>query len=486
MGRPSKKLDAPVTAAGRLGAAIRSRREAAHLSLQDLASVTGYSFQHLARVERAETGVSRECIAALDDALAAQGMLVALYPAMKRDQEAHAAAQRQRARSRPAGGRRARKANGHAGTATSQSNRTLVVQPTMRYPQMVSTLHRWAQSDRDQVFLSWLAKAAAVASQTQTGRPPHAVDQLGATGPRLGPADAATVSDLRSVLAAARRLDHRVGSESVIDVVSAQSRLVRAMLRSHTSPELLSLSIEFQQLHGWLLFDAGDSTQARTILSAARDTAYETDDAALMAYLLGPNLGFVESCGGQPQRGLEHSSAAIGWARRTHNQRLVSFALTIAARAHAGLSDATSTRELLDHAAAALDRHQPSADDPPWLDEFDRAALLGHSGSCMLRIGAPGEALALLTEQADGEDDRFVRNRTLALLDRACAHRELGAADRACADVTKAFRLANATTSRRVKRRLTAVTASLEQRFDTRAVRDLASALRSRTTVHAS
>jgi len=480
MGRPPKQWDAPATAAGRLGATIRSRRKAARLSLQDLASVTGYSFQHLARVERAETGVSRECIAALDDALAAQGALVALYPAVKQDQESHAAAarQRQRARLRPLN-RQASETDADA----ARSDRTLVVRPTMRYPQMVSALGSWAQSDRDQIFLSWLAKAAAVASQSHDGPMPHADDQYATPGPVLDQADAATVSDLRSVLTAARRLDDRVGPEAVLDVVTGQARFVATMLQSRTSPELVSVFIELQQLYGWLLFDAGNSTQARAVLSAARDTAYEADDAALMAYLMGPNLGFVEIYDGQPQRGLEHASAGIGWARRTHNHRLVGFALTIAARAHARLGDETSTRELLKQAVAALNRHNPSADDPVWLEVFDHAALLGHSGSCMLDIGAPHDAVALFAEYASRSDDRFVRSRTLFLLDSACAHRDLGEAERACADVTEALRLAQATTSQRVKKRLAAVIASLEQRFDTQRVRDLVNASRARSTV---
>jgi len=71
-------------------------------------------------------------------------------------------------------------------------------------------------------------------------------------------------------------------------------------------------------------------------------------------------------------------NGAIGWARRSGNQRLTGFAIAIGARAHARLGETDLCLDLLDEAGAQLERHDPDAHR--WLSVFDRAALDGRRG----------------------------------------------------------------------------------------------------------
>jgi len=65
-----------------LGAELRARRVAHALTLTGLASRIGYTAQHLSDVELAKSTASQSFVAAVDDALDAEGRLVALYPAV--------------------------------------------------------------------------------------------------------------------------------------------------------------------------------------------------------------------------------------------------------------------------------------------------------------------------------------------------------------------------------------------------------------------
>jgi transcriptional regulator with XRE-family HTH domain len=81
-GRPPNPLNPDASHAARLGAAIRARRQARGLTLEDLAELLGFSPQYLSEVERAKTSVSEQFVSACDQALEARGSLSALLPAV--------------------------------------------------------------------------------------------------------------------------------------------------------------------------------------------------------------------------------------------------------------------------------------------------------------------------------------------------------------------------------------------------------------------
>ncbi|WP_300015823.1 hypothetical protein [Pseudonocardia sp.] len=133
--------------------------------------------------------------------------------------------------------------------------------------------------------------------------------------------------------------------------------------------------------------------------------------------------------------------------------------MAIGARAHARLGETGLCLDLLDQAATELARHDPDGHDPaahPWLSVFDRAALDGHRGSCLLDLDRPGLALQPLAEQEHNAPHRFVRNRVIWQLDRIDALLRLGEIDNACADLHAAT-AATTAMSPRVLRRFRAV-----------------------------
>jgi transcriptional regulator with XRE-family HTH domain len=68
--------------AARLGTEIRKRRKARKLTLEVLASMIGFSLQHLSEVERAQAPMSGRFVAACDLALEAGGSLLELFEAV--------------------------------------------------------------------------------------------------------------------------------------------------------------------------------------------------------------------------------------------------------------------------------------------------------------------------------------------------------------------------------------------------------------------
>jgi transcriptional regulator with XRE-family HTH domain len=85
-GRPPKQVDASVSCAARLGAEIRACRVARNLTLHRLSPLIGYAPQHISEVELAKASASEAFVKAVDEALDAQGRLLALYPAVKVEQ----------------------------------------------------------------------------------------------------------------------------------------------------------------------------------------------------------------------------------------------------------------------------------------------------------------------------------------------------------------------------------------------------------------
>jgi hypothetical protein len=127
--------------------------------------------------------------------------------------------------------------------------------------------------------------------------------------------------------------------------------------------------------------------------------------------------------------------------------------MAIGARAHARLGEAGLCLDLLDQASIQLERHDP--DDPDahiWLSVFDRAALDGHRGSCLLDLDLPSRALAPLAEQERTSPHQFVRNRVIWRLDHVDALLRLGEIDRACADLDAATRTATGMSPRVLRR----------------------------------
>jgi transcriptional regulator with XRE-family HTH domain len=259
------------------------------------------------------------------------------------------------------------------------------------------------------------------------------------------PAGGDTASALRSVMDQIRRDDHAMGSAYGLETVQGNIRLAEEHLKhapDRSRAELLGAVGEAYQLAGWMAFDRADQLKTEKLMGAARSRAEQAGDPALVAYVLGPNLSFAATYGGNPALGVERAYAGLGWARRSGNRKLVAFTMAMAARAHARLGEEMLCMELLDQALEELDRHDAATPQPSWLTVFDRSALEGHRGSCLLDLGLPEHAVEPLANQDSLTTKNFVRNRVIWRLDRAEAFLRLGEVEIACGEIDAAIDLA--------------------------------------------
>jgi len=246
---------------------------------------------------------------------------------------------------------------------------------------------------------------------------------------------------LRQVIDTVRGQDHAMADRAEPDVLVAHARAaerVHRLLGRAAQSRLSRAVAEAYQLAGWMSFDHGRPARAENLLGTARTWVERSGDQALAAFVLGPNLSFVATYGGDPARGVERAYGAMGWAHRSGNHRLAAFTMAIGARAHARLGEGDLCLDLLGRAEAHLDRHVPDDGDDSddgWLAVFDRSALDGHRGSCLLDLGMPERALAPLARQDELAPRRFVRNRVIWNLDRVDALLDLGEIDQACCEL---------------------------------------------------
>lgn len=265
---------------------------------------------------------------------------------------------------------------------------------------------------------------------------------------------------LRDVISDVRAADHTMAAEHLDEIVAhahAAGQVVGQIAAPHRDV-VRCLIAEAHQLTGWMQFDRGSIAAAENSFTMARRAAEQAGATDLVAFVSGPNAGFMSTWTGSPARGAERCYAALAWSRRSHNHRLTAFVATMAARAHARMGEADLCADMLTQAEAALERHRPDTPDPAWLEVFDHAALAGHRGSCLLDLGQLQPAVTALSEQAMASPTLFVRNRTIWQLEHADAQRRMGNHDAAAALIEHALdSVAAGPTTPRVRRMFHAI-----------------------------
>ncbi len=301
----------------------------------------------------------------------------------------------------------------------------------------------------------------------------------------MSPDDA--VPALRQVINKVRIDDHAMNEGAEPAALLAHARAAERV-HDHVGrsdrPLLRGAIAEAYQLAGWMSFDHGQPKRAEKLLSTSRSWVERAADPALAAFVLGPNLSFVATYGGNAALGVERAYGSIGWARRSGNRRLTAFAMAIGARAHARLGEAQLCFDLLDQAENELSRHTQSDADDAWLSVFDRPALDGHRGSCLLDLGQPDRALDPFAAQDAAATELFVRNRVIWQLDRIDALLRLHEVDQACDELLKTTAIPTAMTPR-VRRRLRAVELQLHGIPATGNVSEAIERVRALTAVYA-
>jgi len=290
----------------------------------------------------------------------------------------------------------------------------------------------------------------------------------------------AAVSTVRSLIAQVRAADHTMAAAHLeeISAYTAAAQGIISQLGASQRRLLYRLIAEAHQLSGWVLFDRGSLALAEKAFAASRVAAEQAGAWDLIAYIGGPNSAFLSTWSGEPARGAERAYGALAWARRSGNRRLSAFVLTMSARSHARLGEPQLCTRMLLEAEWELSRHRPDQPDPSWLEVFDAAALAGHRGSCFLDLGHHDRAIDALQEQASASDERFVRNRTIWLLEQAEAQLRLDQREAAAHTVNQAMNQVGASAiSPRVGRMFRSTELRMRACADP-AVRDVAERLR--------
>jgi transcriptional regulator with XRE-family HTH domain len=435
MPQQPRHLDPWVSSIAYFGAELRALRTKHGLSQAQLGRAVHISGDLIAKIEKGQRRPAADLIHRLDHKLSAHGSLTRLIVTMH-------------------------------GVEDDAAPETLVPEhpaeaPADRLPTEPRAVTERRSVARPRVLAEPVA-AAAAAPATRTDDPaPVPTFDLALIREQLGhEGGTESLAALRQVIDGMRQLDHGLGSGLGLAALPAHAEIAESLVQSTTGAlhtQALSTLGEIHQLTGWMRFDQGDARGAESSFEAARSIAEQAGDDALMAYILGPSQGFAETYYGDPAGGAQHCAEALVWARRAGNSRLTAFVLTIGARAQARLGDRQRCRQMLELARRELALHRPSSPDPVWLEVFDRAALRGHTGSCLLDLGQPRRAIAPLAQQDETASRTFLRNRVIWLLDRARAHLELNEVDEGCAAISQALDAAAGTSSRRTLSRFQAI-----------------------------
>jgi hypothetical protein len=271
-----------------------------------------------------------------------------------------------------------------------------------------------------------------------------------------------------------RRLDRQLGAASVFDDSTHHlqriARLKDASMTTKHRGRLAAAAGEVASLAAWQALDLGRPGAAWSYYSLATRAAREAGDRELHAYVVA-ETSYVLLFGGQIREALSLIKRARHLARGT-SPRLRVWLAAAHAEASAIAGNAVDTLRALDQAEEAFQQVEPGS-GPRWLAYFDRAHLVRWKGHCLVAVGQPETALAVLQEGLDSVDASFVRARAGALVDLATLHLRQGEIDATCDTLARAFRLARETQSTKNQLRIIQVRHRLRPWNATAAVRDL-------------
>ncbi|MGH4002261.1 MAG: helix-turn-helix domain-containing protein [Pseudonocardiaceae bacterium] len=315
------------------------------LTLGKLGRLVEYSGQHLGAIERGNAVPSEVVVSACDAALLANGRLVAMLPAVIREQ----------ARIR------------HQHEAARRPGRST---------DLVEARARQVCGQDD---LDWarLADAARRPSRLST----------------------AVVDDLELITDRQRRLYHALSSAEMMVYVQAHVGLLVSLLDSAAPHSLrrrvASVAAEAAGFAAWLWYDLGDLYSMSHCYRQAGLAADESSNTGLRSYILGYQ-GLVARAQGRPESALGFFDQARQTAQRSVADSTRSWLTVLAADALARVGRRREALAALDAARSLLAGQDSRRDE--WMYDFDEGGLAVHAGTCLLTVGRPESAAAAFTD----------------------------------------------------------------------------------------
>ncbi len=211
-----------------------------------------------------------------------------------------------------------------------------------------------------------------------------------------------------------RRMDDVAGGGSVLTMAQhtfgwVAGLLERASYGERTGQGLHVVLAELGQLCGWLAYDDGQHGLAQRYHVAALRAAHTADDRPFGANILA-TMANQAARTGQPAEGVTLIETALAGTRGQATPALLANLHIRQAMAFAALRDAAACTAAISQARTQVELLKPD-DDPPWLYWLDSAAITSTAGSCLLRLGQVGQAVAMLTDGVAQFGESFVRDR---------------------------------------------------------------------------
>ncbi|WP_067475445.1 helix-turn-helix domain-containing protein [Nocardia amamiensis] len=387
-----------------LGAVLARLRTSAGLTQEAVAHRCVVSRTYISHAEAGRQLPGRKFWEVADEAVRADGALVAAYDAY---------------------------------TGTRQQSRTLgagmsairSVLPVVDLNSMLDTdLKAWLDMNRREM-LEFLAvagtlPAAALLAGLERGTGGHVARGLPVK------LDAAAIDQIETVLDAVGRQYEAFGPKAVLAVRQGQADLVDALLPDCPSPlrpRLLSVRASLARSLGWQSYDAGDLRMAGHHYELARNAAHEAANPSLTALVL-CNMSLAATRGGRPGVGVDHAMAAAYWADRSDDRYLLAYARDMAAEAHAELRQAHECRTALDEAREIIERaaytHLPTY-------VYDPALNAGFAAECLIKLGVGNHAVTAANRCVELIDPAFALSRGFADVGLGTALCLIGEADEA-------------------------------------------------------
>ncbi|MGH2733715.1 MAG: hypothetical protein ACRDJG_12405 [Actinomycetota bacterium] len=349
------------------------------------------------------------------------------------------------------------------------------LEPDAEYVFLVKALVGWAYTMNRRDLLHKLSRAAAVAATAPAFHwvSPDELERVALAIQTPSRADGAVIAHIEEVLWGLRRQHDTLGPQAVFDTVLAQRTLVLAMqdeVSAGLRPRLLSVFSNLSDFAGWLSFNLNDFETARHYYEEARRAAHEARDNELAAHVL-CNLSYLATWQGMARVGADHAVAAKGWAERTDNPLLRSYAADMAARAYALDGHPRACMEEIEAARSHLSAATISQTHSPLLRFYNEGFLAATESRCLLELGDPRQAGSAATRAVALTEGAFVLNRAMSTIYLGTALLREGDMDQAVKVIGDAADLTARHRSARLVERLRAARAEMQQWHATRAVK---------------
>ncbi|MEW2398374.1 helix-turn-helix transcriptional regulator [Streptomyces sp. NPDC046862] len=377
------------------GPELRRLRLAAGLTLTQLASSVHYSKGQLSKIETGRKRPTPEFARLCDAALDAGGALAGLVPVVPRRTRSSVPDEEG---SMPPPDPYAHPDQGHPGGSP------------------------WSAPSRRQMMAAGAASVLGIRAGEHAPAPSAPVESGSLT------------SAYRELLAQYRRIGQMSPPGALLPALAEQTRALQTLSArsdARTGRNLLALSARFAEFTGWMAQEAGDDAAALRWTDHAVDLAAASGDEHLAQYAL-VRRALISYYRGAATETVDLVDAALS---DRLPPRIRGLAAQRRAQGHALDGDYDACMRGLDQARALLARAtaEASTADAPVLGSThldDPVSMI--TGWCLLDLGRPGQAAAVLDEQCARLPVGALRTRARYGARHALAHAMAGEIEHAC------------------------------------------------------